>query len=110
MLDQKAVVGHLFFSSHPLEFRFPRLSVGWIGKHKVELACRERVSGPGRAVFHVLGLGPLPFEDEIRLADIQVAFHCSYRDSLHDLSDMSLRNGDAAESTCLTSPSMTTKK
>ena len=69
VLDQESPVLEVPLASHAFEVGLPRLAVGRIGEHEVELAAGEGVVGEGRAEPDVVRLVALALEDEVGLAD-----------------------------------------
>ena len=69
VLDQESLVLEVPLASHAFEVGLPRLAVGRIGEHEVELAAGEGVVGEGRAEPDVVRLVALALEDEVGLAD-----------------------------------------
>ena len=59
------------FAPHPFQIGFPAFAIGRIGEHEVELTVAELVSRQRRLVcsaHNVLGLRPLPLQQEVGLA------------------------------------------
>ena len=69
VLDQESLVLEVPLATHAFEVGLPRLAVGRIGEHEVELAAGEGVVGEGRAEPDVVRLVALALEDEVGLAD-----------------------------------------
>ena len=72
MIDLEAGVAHAILAPHIFQVFFPALTVGGIGKHKIELFGGESImsqGGPLGSTDYVIGVLPFTLHQHIGLAD-----------------------------------------